>query len=163
MVMITKNSFKKVLEVLGFTEEGSIFQKSDGEVNLKVDFGKQRLIYPEGLKVNRQDTCNFSHPENFVVFECVHRLMDKGYKPEHLELEKPYRIGHSASGGRFDILVKDHQENPLLIIECKQQASNLKMHGTTHDKMEDSYSVMFTKKLKLNTYVYTHPVSQTMS
>ena len=76
--MITKNNLKDLLETLGFTEEGSIFQKSDGEVNLKVDFGKQRLIYPEGLKVNRQDTCNFSHPENFVVFECVHRLMEKG-------------------------------------------------------------------------------------
>ena len=117
--MITKNNLKDLLKTLGFTEEGSIFQKSDGEVNLKVDFGKQRLIYPEGLKVNRQDTCNFSHPENFVVFECVHRLMEKGYKPEHLELERPYRIGHSASGGRADILVKDQQNNPLLIIECK--------------------------------------------
>ena len=117
--MITKNNLKDLLETLGFTEEGSIFQKSDGEVNLKVDFGKQRLIYPEGLKVNRQDTCNFSHPENFVVFECVHRLMEKGYKPEHLELEPTWRIGHSASGGRADILVKDQQNNPLLIIECK--------------------------------------------
>lgn len=117
--MITKNNFKEVLEVLGFTEEENIYQKSDGEVDLKVDFGKQRLIYPEGLKVNRQDTCNFSHPENFVVFECVHRLLEKDYKAKHLELEPTWRIGHSASGGRADILVKDQQNNPLLIIECK--------------------------------------------
>ena len=119
--MITKNKFKDLLKTLGFTEEGNTFQKSIGEADLKVDFGKQRIIYPEdkGLKVNRQDTCNFSHPENFVVFECVHRLLDKGYKPEHLELERPYRIGHSASGGRADILVRDQENNPLLIIECK--------------------------------------------
>ena len=119
--MITKNKFKDLLKTLGFTEEGNTFQKSIGEADLKVDFGKQRIIYPEdkGLKVNRQDTCNFSHPENFVVFECVHRLLDKGYKPEHLELEPTWQVGRGASGGRADILVKDQENNPLLIIECK--------------------------------------------
>ena len=119
--MITKTNFKDVLKTLDFTTEGNTFQKSIGEADLKVDFGKQRLIYPEdrGLIVNQQNTCNFSQNENFVVFECVHRLLDKGYKPEHLELEPTWRIGHSASGGRADILVRDQENNPLLIIECK--------------------------------------------
>ncbi|MYB95595.1 N-6 DNA methylase, partial [Candidatus Poribacteria bacterium] len=119
--MITKNNFKDLLKTLDFTEEGNTLQKSDGEVDLKVDFSKQRLIYPEdkGLIVSRRDTCNFSHPENFVVFECVHRLLEKGYKPEHLELEPRWRVGRGASGGRADILVRDHENNPLLIIECK--------------------------------------------
>ena len=119
--MITKSNFKDLLKTLDFTEEGNIYQKSIGDVTLQVDFGKQRLIYPEdnGLKVNRRDTCNFSHPENFVVFECIHRLLEKGYKPEYLELEPTWRVGHRASGGRADILVRDHENNPLLIIECK--------------------------------------------
>ena len=119
--MITKNNFKDLLKTLGFREEEKTFQKSINEADLKVDFSKQRLIYPEdrGLIVNRRDTCNFSQPENFVVFECVHRLLDKGYKPEHLELEPTWRIGHGASGGRADILVRDQENNPLLIIECK--------------------------------------------
>ena len=119
--MITKNNFKDLLRTLGFREEENTFQKSINEADLKVDFSKQRLIYPEdrGLIVNRRDTCNFSHPENFVVFECIHRLLKKGYKPEHLELEPTWRIGHSASGGRADILIKDQQNNSLLIIECK--------------------------------------------
>ena len=119
--MITKVNFKDLLQTLGFTAEGNTFQKSIGEADLKVDFSKQRLIYPEdrGLIVNRQDISNFSQNENFVVFECVHRLLEQGYKPEHLELEPTWRIGHSASGGRADILVKDQQNNPLLIIECK--------------------------------------------
>ena len=43
----------------------------------------------------------------------------KGYKPEHLELEPTWQVGHGASGGRADILVKDQQNNPLLLIECK--------------------------------------------
>ena len=119
IVMITKTNFKDLLRTLGFTAEGDIFQKSIAETTLKVDFDKKEIIYPEGLEVHEHQTCNFSQNENFVVFECVHRLLDKGYKPEHLELERPYRIGHSASGGRTDILVKDQEKNPLLIIECK--------------------------------------------
>ena len=121
ITMITKTNFKDLLETLGFTEEEDIYQKSISDVTLQVDFGKQRLIYPtdRGLIVHREDTCKISQDENFVVFECVHRLLEKGYKPEHLELERPYRIGHGASGGRADILVRDQENNPLLIIECK--------------------------------------------
>ena len=65
--MITKNNFKDVLKTLGFQVEGNIFQKSIGEADLKVDFDKQEIIYPEdkGLKVNQRDTCNFSQNENF--------------------------------------------------------------------------------------------------
>lgn len=119
--MITKTNFKDVLKTLGFTAEGKTFQKTIGEADLKVDFSKQSIVYPEdkGLKVNERQTCNFSQSENFVVFECVHRLLDKGYKPEHLELEPRWRVGRGASGGRADILVRDQENNPLLIIECK--------------------------------------------
>ena len=119
--MITKTNFKDVLKKLEFTAEGNIFQKSIYETDLKVDFEKKEIIYPEdkGLKVNERQTCNFSQNENFVVFECVHRLLDKGYKPEHLELEPKWQVGRGASGGRADILIRDHEKNPLLIIECK--------------------------------------------
>ena len=119
--MITKNNFKDLLRTLGFKSEGNIFQKSIGEANLKVDFGKKEIVYPEdkGLKVNERQTCNFLQNENFVVFECIHRLLDKGYKPEHLELEPRWRVGRGASGGRADILVRDQENHPLLIIECK--------------------------------------------
>ena len=118
--MITKNNFKDVLKSLGFTAEGSIFQKTIGEATLKVDFDN-KIIYPEDrrLTVNRDDICNLLQNENFVVFECVHRLLEKGYKPEHLELEPKWKIGHGASGGRADILVRDHENNPLLLNECK--------------------------------------------
>ena len=119
--MITKNNFKDVLQTLGFKADGETFQKSIGDADLKVDFNQEKMIYPEdkGLKVNEQQTCNFSKDENFVVFECVHQLLEKGYKPEHLELEPRWRVGHGASGGRADILVKDQENKALLIIECK--------------------------------------------
>jgi len=88
---------------------------------LRVDFNTNSLVYPEslGLIVNERQTCNFNAPENFVVFECVHRLLSKGYKPEHIELEPKWKVGHGASGGRADILVKDNTGKAFLIIECK--------------------------------------------
>ena len=61
----------------------------------------------------------FRQAENIVVLECVHRLLAKGYKPEHIELEPKWKLGHGASGGRADILVRDNDGQVLLIIECK--------------------------------------------
>ncbi len=119
--MITKENFKKLLQKLAFEEKNNVFTKTFKEVSLQVDFAKGQIIYPEnqGLKVNERQTCNFSSAENFVVFECVHRLLEKGYLPQHLELEPKWKVGHGASGGRADILVRDHEEKPLLLIECK--------------------------------------------
>ncbi len=98
-----------MLVFLNFQTRGNVFTKHFAEsgANLSVDFGTEVLIYPEdkGLVINERQTCNFSASENFVVFECVHRLLEKGYKPEHLELEPKWKVGHGASGGRADILI----------------------------------------------------------
>ena len=117
--MIQKENFKELLQHLKFIEENNIFIKFFRDVALTVDFSKEKIIYPEALKVNGDQVCNFSQNENFVVFECVHRLLEKGYKPEHLELEPKWKLGHGASGGRADILVRDREAKALLMIECK--------------------------------------------
>ena len=118
--MITTKNFEDLLKALEFEKEGNTYQKSIGEATLKVDFDN-KIYYPEdqGLTVERDDICNLKQNENFVVFECVYQLLKKGYKPEHLELEPRWQVGHGASGGRADILVRDHENNPLLLIECK--------------------------------------------
>lgn len=126
--MIDKSNFKDVLRFLGFEEDGDIFiHRYDNDVYLKVDFNDAKLIYPKnkGLIINERQTCNFSQNENFVVFECVHRLLAQGYKPEHIELEPKWQVGHGASGGRADILIKDNQGDTLLIIECKTAGNEL--------------------------------------
>ncbi len=120
--MIDKSNFKDILRYLDFEESSDIFiHRYANSAYLKVDFNKKELIYPEdeGLTVNERQTCNFSQNENFVVFECVHRLLAQGYKPEHIELEPKWQVGHGASGGRADVLIKDNQGDTLLIIECK--------------------------------------------
>lgn len=128
--MINKENLKDLLKTLNFEEKGKVFSKHfpDTDAYLKVDFAKSLLVYPtdKGFVVNGEFTCNFTSEENFVVFECVHRLFTKGYKPEHIELEPKWKVGHGASGGRADILVKDNSGKSLLIIECKTEGNEFK-------------------------------------
>ena len=129
--MINTDNLKELLKALHFDEKANVFSKyfpTNPEAYLKVDFKKKELIYPtdKGFKVNGEFTCNFTSDENFVVFECVNRLFAKGYKPEHIELEPKWKVGHGASGGRADILVKDNSGKALLIIECKTEGSEFK-------------------------------------
>src|SRR5260221_4422686 len=98
---LNKDSFLKLLPTLGFTKKGDVFSKTIGAATLAVDMTKEELIYPtdQGLKISDRTTCNFSSDENFVVFECVHRLLKKGYKAAHMELEPKWKTGHGASAG----------------------------------------------------------------
>lgn len=108
---------------MGFTKNliDNVYTKSFDACSVSVDFTNRAIIYPEesGLIVNDKTTSNFEHPENFVVFECVCRLLEKGYRAEHIELEPRWTLGHDSKGGKADILVKDADNTPLLIIECK--------------------------------------------
>ncbi len=121
--MIKKENFKTTLEKLAFEKSGNIYIKKFKEFNteLKVDFDKQELIYPEkdGLVVNDKTTSNFTSNENFVVFECVHKLLSQGYHPKHIELEKEWQLGHTGKSGKADIFITDNAGQSLLIIECK--------------------------------------------
>lgn len=119
--MLTQDNLSDLLGTLGFEKMGAIHRKRFGAAILEVNFTKKEITYPEaaGLVINERQTCNFDANENFVVLECVHRLLEKGYKPEHIELEPKWKLGRGASGGRADILLKDNDGRPLLIIECK--------------------------------------------
>lgn len=123
--MINKNNFQTLLKTLGFEKQGDIYSKKFGETVLKIDINNEKIIYPEdkGLKVNDKTTSNFSSNENFVVLECVHRLLTQGYQPQHIELEPRWQLGHGAKGGKADILIKDNAGKSILIIECKTAGS----------------------------------------
>ena len=120
--MITVKNFIAVLEYMRFIESDGEYIKyfSDYDDYLKVDFENRKLIYPEKIK-GRERNAYFdeAHKENMVVFECVNRLLEKGYRPEHIELEKEWHLGHDAKGGRADICVTGADGNMLFIIECK--------------------------------------------
>lgn len=117
--MITLANFSEMLKNLGFKLINQIYYKSINGYELKADFANKKLTYPEGLKAHRDTTKNFSQPENFVVFECVHNLLQAGYKPEHIILEQGMPGGHGDTGGFCDIIVQDNNNIEYLLIECK--------------------------------------------
>ena len=125
--MITKTNFQHVLKKLRFIQSDSIFSKHFEQHNcdIQVDFSKEIIIYPPEIDTGANTTTNFSQNENFVVLECVCRLLEKGYKPCDMELEPLWKLGHSGKSGRADIWVRtidqDGEKKSLLIIECKTQ------------------------------------------
>lgn len=122
--MITTENLKKLLEHLGYEaiNEKYSYHFNSSNCEITVDFLNEKIIYPtdKGLIVNENQTTNFSDNENFVVLECIHRLLEKGYKPAHIEIEKRWSLGHLQKSGRADICVMNATGNDLLfIIECK--------------------------------------------
>ncbi len=118
--MISISNLKDTLAILGFTSNGNIYEKKFivSGVTLAVNFDTKKLIFPTEIKGRDRNT-GFDAPENFVVFECVNRLLEKGYRPEHIELEKEWHLGHDAKSGRADICVSNDDDSMLFIIECK--------------------------------------------
>ena len=129
--MITINNFKEVLLSLGFKQEGTndVYTKEYhlngnlvGDTHMSVNFAEKRLEFPSDMRGGDRNTLiDDSHKENMVVFECVDRLLDKGYKSEDIELEKVWQLGHDGKSGRADICVNEagNPQKMLFIIECK--------------------------------------------
>lgn len=140
--MIRKENLEAMIKAIGYIQStrAKVFEKKYAQFDcvIEVDFnGSGSINYPEnkGMKITRKTTCNFSQPENFVVLECITRLMDKGYRPEHIELEKEWTLGHSDKGGYADILVKDSDGKTLFIVECKTAGNEYKkeLNNTLND------------------------------
>lgn len=127
--MIKESDLPALLKLLGFSKNltGDSYEKrfSDTGTLMQVDLEQKKLIYPEQIK-GRERNDGFDKNENFVVFECVCRLLEKGYRPEHIELEKEWHLGHTPSGGRADICVTDPEGSMLFIVECKTWGAEYK-------------------------------------
>ena len=120
--MIQIENLKAVLSEIGFAKEalGDYYQKDYGTCIVAVDFDNKKIVYPEekGLKVNDKTTSNFEHPENFVVLECVCRLLEKGYRPEHIELEPRWTLGHDAKGGKAWNYARKNKSSRIVNAPC---------------------------------------------
>lgn len=85
---------------------------------ISIDFNTGHIEYGDKIIAESKTTQNFSQPENFVVLECVDRLLIKGYKPQNIVLEKTWPSGHGTSG-RLDICVNREDGTPYMLVECK--------------------------------------------
>ncbi len=116
----------QLIESIGFSPKsgmvdvwGKFYEDYEILVKYNRDHPEESVIdYGKKVKTGRKTTCNFHQLENFVVLECVNRLLEKGYKPESIELEKTWNLGHKGKGF-LDILVKNPKNQSFLMIECK--------------------------------------------
>jgi len=121
---IKKENIKELINILGFKpQEGDkeIYYKNypkHKDYVLKVDFEKEKIEYGTKIKLGDLTTSNFENSENFVVLECVDRVLEKGYAPEKLSLEHKWLMGRKEKG-KLDILVHDKDDKTYLMIECK--------------------------------------------
>ena len=124
--MITKDNLRNLLTCLGFQQSETIQDEMHlyfANINstIAVDFTNELIKYPDGVEADRDTTKNFSKNENFVVLECVIGLFAQGYKPEHIVLE-PETPGGRENGYYYgDILIRDNDKRPYLLIECKTE------------------------------------------
>lgn len=124
---MSNQKVENLLTCMGFiSQEPNVYCKQypDHGCAISVNTDSESIIYPEEMMLGDQTTSNFSHDENFVVLECVNRLLNKGYPPSSIELEKKWPLGKSSRAGKLDILVK-HQDTkvPYIMIECKTYGS----------------------------------------
>ncbi|WP_281747400.1 hypothetical protein [Helicobacter suis] len=134
--MIAIKNLKEVLLALGF-EGKSVFTKSyEVGARIEVDFTKKSITYTpldtdfkegeypsldkpsKGFIIHRNTTTNFKSNENFVCLVAVHKLLEKGYKPEHIILEPSFKVGHKPQV-YSDILVLNQKFENLVLIENK--------------------------------------------
>jgi type I restriction enzyme M protein len=132
---------KKLILSLGFTPKENtvgIFRKKYSNSNnyaIEIDFEKEIINFGNKIKGESKTTQNFSQAENWVVVECVDRLLEKGYQPQNITLEKTWKTGHGTSG-RLDILISKEDNSAYLMIECKtwgaefeKELKNLEKNG----------------------------------
>ena len=147
--MITKNNLKEVLEILNFNSKDKIvyekFYQNSDKISIKVDFDKKTIDYlpfdnrfksdilpsidnpSVGFMAHRETTLNFKDEkakEVFVDLIAVDKLLEKGYKPEHIVLEPEFKTGHGDKA-YGDILVLNENFENLLLIECKTTTSDI--------------------------------------
>jgi type I restriction enzyme M protein len=115
-------NYQSLLQILGFKPKentiGVFSKKYANNFIIEVDVEKHSINYGSEIKSESKTTQNFSQDENWVVLECVNRLLEKGYKAENIILEKTWAAGHGVSKA-LDICVTREDGSEYLLIECK--------------------------------------------
>ena len=128
---------KKLIQQLGFVPKentsGIFIKKYADDHCIEVDFEKDTFHFGGKIKIQGKDSQNITKPEDWVVLECVNRLLEKGYKPENISLEKVYPAGHGFSG-RLDVCVTREDGSEYLLIECKTYGKEFEKEFTRMKK-----------------------------
>lgn len=173
--MAANTDIKELLKAIGFIlEDGkkNIWKKifpNHTNYKLSIDMEAETINYGDLITICDKTTSNFKADENFVVLECVNRLLEKGYPPEKITLEKDFPLGHKTKG-KLDILVTDIDSKAFLMIECKTygiefEKANKKtiadggqLFSYYQQDKSTQYLCLYTSKLNGNTIKYQNSI-----
>lgn len=129
-ITLTKDEIRTWLSLAGFRiKDGSVelWEKNysnhdnyritvdlqpEGLENCKIDYGDE-------ITLIRKTITNFSKREFLIVLECVNRILETGYSPKALCLEKSWHLGKKEKGF-LDINIIDLKtKKTFLMVECK--------------------------------------------
>lgn len=155
--MEASKNIKEFIELLGYTSKNKIqYQKKYklSKYTIKIDVKKGKIFYrsddkttveriiDKQIQIGDKTTSYFDvkkdpiNQENFVVLEVVNRLLEKGYLPNDIHLERRYPSGRGASGGKSDVCVYDKEGKSLMVVECKtwgtefeKERQKMEQHG----------------------------------
>ena len=112
---------KELIKKLEFVPKNNsnwvYFKKYSDNTIIEVDFEKKTFHFGWKIKIYDKEFQNITKDEDWVVLECVDRLLTKWYKSEDISLEKVYPTWRWTSW-RLDILVMKDKK-AFLMIECK--------------------------------------------
>lgn len=163
---------KTFIKKIGFKpKDGTqdIFSKKYASCSIQADFKNKKIDFGSKIKIESKSVQNFSPEENWVVLECVDRLLEKGYAPKNITLEKIWPSGHGTSG-RLDICVYRDDGSEYLLIECKtygkefeKELARMKKDGGqlfTYFKFSNKPDVLvlYASELRENRIVYRNEI-----
>ena len=164
---------KKHITALGFVPKNGtngIYHKIYVDYAIEIDFETQSINYGSAITADRKTTQNFSDAENFVVLECIDRLLAKGYKPQNIVLEKTWPAGHGVSK-HLDICINREDGTPYMLIECKtfgkeynKELARIRKDGGqlfTYFQLSGSKAdvlMLYASELKGNKIVYVNEI-----
>ena len=80
---------------------------------IEVDLDKNKVCYKninensnEGFIIGRNTSSDLTKEENYSVLECIDTLLEQGYHPNNINIEKPFSSGSAGKDIFLDILVK---------------------------------------------------------
>jgi len=167
----------ELIKALGFVPKentANIFEKKYSlHDNYTMTYDNHNKVIDFGSKIFFNDTNksiqNYTKSEDLVVLECVNRLLEIGYPPQAITLEKTFPSGHGHSG-RLDILLRRNDNTSYMMIECKtwgkefeKEFSNLQKSGGQlftyfqQDKQAEIL-VLYASKLEGKNVVYKNEI-----
>lgn len=102
---------------LGFVEETSdnYVKKYSDSYQINIEAERQEINYGNNFKTNNTTPTNLYEHKDFVVLECVNRLLEKGFSRTDLQL-----IGDADKVEMPDIIVCDNLGNEYFAIDCRR-------------------------------------------